>query len=169
MRTFRLYYDKDAEEAWLQSMSAQGWAFKGFFLGVYTFEPCERGEYIYRIDLMPSDREVREDFAAFMGEMGVDVVARWYRWVYLRRKAAEGPFDLYTDAESQIALYSRIRRFFFAAMVLEALCFFAEIKAALETGRALFWLFSGLLLALVLTFLRIILKSGRKIQALRKG
>jgi hypothetical protein len=39
MKTVRLYYDKDAEEAWLNAMARDGWAFRHFFLGVYTFAP----------------------------------------------------------------------------------------------------------------------------------
>ena len=34
MKRFRLYYDKDLEEAWLQEMDAAGWALQSFRLGV---------------------------------------------------------------------------------------------------------------------------------------
>ncbi|NCB32134.1 MAG: DUF2812 domain-containing protein [Clostridia bacterium] len=169
MRKFKLYYDKDAEEAWLQSMSAGGWAFKHFCMGVYTFEPSEPGEYIYRIDLMPGDAREQEQFTAFMRDAGIEPVGKWYRWVYLRRQAAEGPFELYTDADSKIAHYSRIRRFFGGVLALELLCMAMEMNAALATGRALFWCFTGLLLAIVLVLFRMVLKCNRKIATLRKG
>ena len=56
MVKFRLYYDKDKEQDWLMEMVNRGWAVKKFFLGFYTFEPCEPGEYIYQIKLYPLSR-----------------------------------------------------------------------------------------------------------------
>lgn len=167
MRKFKLYYDKDLEESWLQSMCEKGWALQSFVLGVYTFEPCEPGEYIYRIDLMPATFREQQAFLAFMRELGVEPVDKWYRWCYLRRRAAEGPFELYSDAESQIALYSRIRRFFLGALILESICLMIELTAALQTREPLFWAFSGLLFALVLGFARIVKKCGGKIRRLQ--
>lgn len=52
MIKFKLYYDKDQEEKFLNEMSDQGYAMKKFFLGFYTFEPCNPGEYTYRVDLI---------------------------------------------------------------------------------------------------------------------
>ena len=51
MIRFRLYFDKDKETAWLNEMAAQGWAVKSFFAGFFQFEACEKGEYVYQIDL----------------------------------------------------------------------------------------------------------------------
>ena len=66
MLKFKLYYDKDAEEDWLKEMCLNGWAFKKFFLGFYTFEKCEPGEYNYQIDLLDSWSGEKDDYAAFM-------------------------------------------------------------------------------------------------------
>ena len=43
MKRFRLYYDKDLEEAWLQEMDAAGWAFNPFALGYIPLFPVKRG------------------------------------------------------------------------------------------------------------------------------
>lgn len=102
MTKFRLYYDKDAEESWLNTMSRKGWAFKKFFLGFYSFEECEPGEYNYQIDILNSWNGDKTDFASFMEESGVEVISQWYRWVYIRKKASDGPFEMYTDIESKI-------------------------------------------------------------------
>ena len=51
MKRFRMYYDKDAEEVWLNEMCQKGWAMTSFFAGLYTFAPCQPGEYIYQIDM----------------------------------------------------------------------------------------------------------------------
>ncbi|MEI2803100.1 MAG: hypothetical protein V9E84_05200 [Trichococcus flocculiformis] len=37
MKKFKLYYDKDKEEAFLNDMSAKGYAMKRFFLGIVYF------------------------------------------------------------------------------------------------------------------------------------
>ncbi|MEA4971326.1 MAG: DUF2812 domain-containing protein [Candidatus Pelethousia sp.] len=169
MRKFKLCYDKDEEEAWLQSMCAKGWAFQKFFLGVYTFAPCEPGEYTYRIDLMANSFQEQEQYKVFMREMGVEPVAQWYRWCYLRRKASEGPFELYSDVDSMIAHYSRIRRFFTGALVVEAICLLAEINGLLTTGEPLLFFFTVVILALVVVLAGAVYMCGRKIRRLREG
>ena len=57
-----------------------------------------------------------------MEETGVEVVQRWFRWVFLRKRAADGPFQIYTDIDSQIQVYRRIRQMFLFVLVLECLC-----------------------------------------------
>ncbi|OPZ93188.1 MAG: hypothetical protein BWY74_01234 [Firmicutes bacterium ADurb.Bin419] len=79
MIKFRIYYDKDAEQDWLNKMSNRGYAFKNFCLGFYTFEECEPGKYSYQIDLVDNKPDAYEEFCEFMKESGVDVVARWNR------------------------------------------------------------------------------------------
>ena len=115
MIRWKFTYDKDEEQDWLNEYARQGWAMTKFWLGVVTFVPCQPGEYIYQIDLLPGKGLLAEDYEGyviFMDEMGVEVLQRWGRWVYLRKRAGDGPFEVYTDAESRIALYRRIRRMF---------------------------------------------------------
>ena len=112
MKKFRLYFDKDAEEKWLNKMSEKGYAMEDFFLGSYTFSKCEKNQYIYRIDLLDNWRGDREDYSSFMEETGAKFVCQWYRWVWFRKESAKGPFELYTDKESQTKQYVRIMRFF---------------------------------------------------------
>ena len=54
LHRWKLYFDKDLEESWLNQLAQQGWGMSSFCLGRYTFEPIEPGEYIYRVDLLPS-------------------------------------------------------------------------------------------------------------------
>jgi hypothetical protein len=168
MKKFRLYYDKDKEQDWLQKMSLDGWAFKNFFLGLYTFVPCEPGEYIYQIDLLDDKNKSKEDFTAFMEDIGVEVVAQWYRWVYLRKKANDGPFEMYTDIESKINQYIRIKRFFLSLLIIESVCFVIEINGAIRTGSPMFWLFTALIGFISLVILRIVWKCSFKIEQLER-
>lgn len=125
LKKFKLTFDKDWEQNWLNEMCQQGWAFTKFFAGVYTFEPCQPGEYIYQVDLMPGSGLQASDpegYAEFMEETGVTVVCRWARWVFLRKRAEDGPFEVYSDAASQIESYKSIRRMLIWALGLELLC-----------------------------------------------
>lgn len=166
MLKFKLYYDKDAEEVWLREMSLKGWAFKKFLLGFYTFEPCEPGEYNYQIDLLDNWSGNKSDYASFMVDLGVEVIDQWWRWVYLRKKAADGPFEMYTDAESKINLYRKIANFFKIFLVIEAICFFMELSVTIRTGDFIFGIFTLLLGTISLAILNVVWKCKWKIEQL---
>ena len=51
MKKFRLHFDKDKEERWLDEMSQKGWAMVEYFAGIYVFVPCKPGAYTYRVDI----------------------------------------------------------------------------------------------------------------------
>ena len=112
MIRFRLYFDKDAETAWLDQMAQDGWAMKRFFAGVYSFEACEKGEYVYQVDFGDRMFAVSSDYRELMQDMGIEIVQTWGYWVILRKRAAQGKFELYTDAASRVEHYRKIRRMF---------------------------------------------------------
>ncbi len=121
MIKFRLYFNKDAEIDWLNEMSEKGWAVKSFFMGFFSFEECEKGKYLYQMDFNSkcgTSREYRE----FMREADIEIVQSWFFWTILRRPASEGEFQLYTDLESSIAHYSKIRMLFKIAAIVEVIC-----------------------------------------------
>jgi hypothetical protein len=165
---FRIYFDKDAEEVWLKEMSLKGWAFKKFLIGFYIFEECEPGEYNYQIDLLDNWKGDKKDFASFMEESGVEVISQWYRWIYIRKRASEGPLEMYTDSESKIAQYNRIKKFFRLGLLLEIVCFMIEINAAIRTGSSLIWLLTVFIGIIALTFLQMVWKCNWKIEQLKQ-
>ncbi|MHC1721731.1 MAG: DUF2812 domain-containing protein [Aminipila sp.] len=167
MKKFRLYLDKDEEEKWLNEMSMEGWAFKKFFLGWYTFEASEPGEYYYQIDLLNNWDGNKKDFSCFMEESGVEVISQWYRWVFIRKKSSDGPFEMYTDGESKIAQYTRIKNFFFVGFLIELICLLIEINCAIQANTNTFWGFVLFLGMLVLVFLKMVWKCKWKIQQLK--
>lgn len=134
MKRFKVFFDKDKETAWLNEMAAQGWMMVHFFLCFYTFEPCEKGEYIYQLDFDERCRNGAENYDAFMNEMGITVVDTWFLWTYLRKRAEDGPFELYTDKESQIAHYTKIRNMFKIVAALEFFCAAIEALCGAFTG-----------------------------------
>ncbi|NLY36531.1 MAG: DUF2812 domain-containing protein [Tissierellia bacterium] len=168
MKKFRVYFDKDTEQDWIMEMSNQGWAFENFFLGVYTFKPSEPGEYIYQIDLLDDWMGDKKDFSEFMEDSGVEVVAQWYRWVFLRKRAEEGPFEMYTDIESKIVQYKRMEKFFLVILILESIIFLVEFLAAIRT-RSMALIIATILIGLIVMILfHNVLKCKEKIEALQK-
>ena len=49
---FKPYWNYENEEKWLNQMVREGWALCDYSWNRYTFEPCEKGEYVYCIDLL---------------------------------------------------------------------------------------------------------------------
>lgn len=164
MLKFKLYYDKDSEEDWLKKMCLDGWAFKKFFFGFYTFEKCEPGEYNYQIDLLDNWNGKKHDYEAFMNDTGVEVICQWWRWVYLQREASAGSFEMYTDTDSKIIQYNKIKNFFKIFLILEIFCFFIELLATIDAGSFVFGMFTILLAIFCLAFLKIIWKCNWKIE-----
>lgn len=147
-----------------EAMCLNGWAFKKFFLGFYTFEKCESGEYVYQIDLLDSWSGEKDDYTAFMEDAGVKIIGQWWRWVYLQKKFSDGPFEMYTDVESKITQYSKIKKFFRVALIIDVICFLMELMAAISTGYYIFGVFTVLLAVICLAILKIIWKCKWKIQ-----
>lgn len=154
MVKFRMFFDSDKETKWLNQMAEQGWAMTGFFFGGYRFTKCEPGEYIYQLDMVDKIFSLPESYRQFMCEMGVEIVCFWGFWVVLRKKAEDGPFELYTDAGSSFEHYVKIRNMFQAvSMIIAASLLNTVIYGEIFKGAA--GLVTILVMAVILTvFLR---------------
>lgn len=153
MVKFRWFYNTDKETEWLNRMAGQGWAMTDFCLGFYRFTRCEPGEYIYQTDVSEKMFGVSEDYRQFMEETGAEIVCLWGFWVFLRRKAQEGPFRMYTDVESTIGYYTKMKNFFGTAEAIEAGGMLSGIAAAVMKYSPFGWvlaLVAGLFLLLFL-------------------
>ncbi|MEA4938260.1 MAG: DUF2812 domain-containing protein [Christensenella sp.] len=118
---YKAYWNFEKEERWLNDMAAKGLALTDYTWCRYAFEETPRGQYLYRIELLenlPSHPE-SQAYLRFLEENGVEVVTSYMRWVYLRRDAADGPFDIYTDLNSQIQHYKRVSTFLNAMTAIE--------------------------------------------------
>ena len=149
MVKFKPLFDKDKETTWLNQMAAEGYALTGFFLGFYKFLKSEPGEYIYQIDFTKGFFYVPRDYREFMEEAGVEIVSAWGPWVFLRKKAEDGPFELYTDAESTYEHYFRIRSTLKAVILVELICMVMEIIGGIQ-GTAAAWVMALVIGAITL-------------------
>jgi len=105
----KYFNDYEKEENWLNDMSRKGWNLVACSPPSYTFEEST-DEYIYRITLLEHGVEHPESISTvrFLEESGAEHVTSFYRWAYFRKKATEGDFQIYTDAESKIKHYKRM-------------------------------------------------------------
>ncbi|MDD4312148.1 MAG: DUF2812 domain-containing protein [Eubacteriales bacterium] len=176
---WKAYWDYEKEERWLNEMSAQGMSFTDYSWCRYVFTDAPNGQYNYRIELLEYMPKHPESMAylRFLEENGVEVVATYLRWVYLRKPASEGAFDLYTDLDSKIKHYQRINFFWTAMMIAE----FAAAVSNLGIGIANLFLnerlgnfssgnliIGSVTLALGILFLALDLPIRQKIKKLRQ-
>lgn len=48
----------------------------------------------------------------------MELVASHNRWVYFRKKVVDGDFDIYSDIDSKIKHYKRVRVFFLVVIAI---------------------------------------------------
>lgn len=167
MKVFRLYLDTEKEVKWLNEMSEHGWKLKSFFLGVYTFEECESGKYLYQEDTTETFFKVSDEYREFMNDAGIEIVQVWGPWVILCREKDKGEFELFTDYESRLAHQEKILKIFTAVAVLEFGCLIIELVGMFrESGVATF----GTLLigAIFFIFCKMIYITRNRINKLRE-
>lgn len=107
-------WDFDKEERWLNEMAQQGWILAEVGWCRYTFEKGEPGSYIIRLQMRAPD----EEYLSFMEELGAEYVGRMAQWIYFRRSAEEGPFELYSDIQSRLDHLNWIGRMLLALGVM---------------------------------------------------
>ena len=167
MKKFVVFYDKDKEVEWLNRMAQDGYAMTDFFAGLYTFEPCEKGEWQYQIDIGNGFFKVKKEYADFMEEMGIEIVKCWGPWVVLRRKSSEGDFELFSDVDSRIAQYKKILILFKVVTAVELLCLIYEVYAGFE-GVRIAWPCALAAAAFAVVFFNIIIKTKNILAELRE-
>ncbi len=111
IRKWLWVWEYDKEERWLNQMAMQGWALAEVGFCRYTFEKCEPGEYIVRLQMQKGDA----DYVAFLEEIGAEYIGRVAMWIYVRRRAEEGSFELFSDTQSKLEHLQWIARMLLAA------------------------------------------------------
>ena len=132
---FRLFYDFEKAEIWLNEKARRGWMADSFAMGVFKFSEGTPGEYIYRVELLPhwAASAANQPYLRFLEGTGVEVVSKWVKWVMFRRKACEGAFDVYTDNDSRIRHYRGVSRFLFPFCFVEWLAALAAAYLFITT------------------------------------
>lgn len=115
------YWNFENEEKWLNEMAQSGYCLIHYSWCKYVFEDCEKGEYIYRLEYLEHDfSDIRTiKYIEFLEDIGVEYVSHYMRWVYFRKKANDGPFEIYSDIDSKIVHLERISKWWTRLTFLE--------------------------------------------------
>ena len=103
-------WEFDKEEKWLNEMSAKGLQLSDVGLFRYVFKEGLPGEYVYRLEMLkhwPRHPESAQ-YIRFIEEMRAEHIGSLMSWVYFRKKAEDGGFDLFSDIDSRIRHLNRI-------------------------------------------------------------
>lgn len=142
----------EEEEQWLNEMARNGYNLIGVKCFVrYIFEQGTPGEYIYKLDLPDNLEHGMDDkaYCNFLAECGIDVVCKQKQWLFLRKKAADGPFNEQGDMFAKlkmtnkaysyaIRILSRLLRTFailiFVDILVMCLIGYSDILAGIVNG-----------------------------------
>ena len=122
----------EEEEKWLNEMSAKGLNLVGVGFGKFVFEEGTPGEYHFHIEWLkhfPSHPET-VSYIHFLEETGVEHVGSFKMWAYFRKKTSDGVFDLFSDIDSRIIHYKRIRNLLLCLFPLEILAFWINATSS---------------------------------------
>ena len=99
-------WDFDKEDQWLNEMALSGWVLDSVGFCKYNFVKCEPGEYTVRLEMHDPD----DEYVAFMEETGAEFIGRMVKWIYFRKKALDGPFEIFSDIDSRISQLDKISK-----------------------------------------------------------
>lgn len=109
---YRVYWvwQFEEEEKWLNEMAAAGWVLEKAHIGRYEFARCEPGEYILRLEILDKwpGSDQSQEYIRFIESTGAEYIGSLKRWVYFRKKAAEGEFALFSDLGSRVKHIDRV-------------------------------------------------------------
>ncbi len=109
----KVFLDIQKEEEWLNEQGENGKMLMAYSNGEYEFEDVSPAKYQYKIDLPNYSGSKKKDYLAFLEDTGICVVAEYGGRVYLRKNAADGPLELYTEKEEVKKLMSKRYSYFF--------------------------------------------------------
>lgn len=166
-KIFTIFNFED-EERWLNEKSANGEHLTDVGFCRYVFEEGERGKYIYRLEMLERSPNYYKsvEYLNFLEDTGVEHVASILKWVYLRKKASDGPFDIYSDIDSKIKHYERIINLANILIIIQLFCSIPNLLHNLIGNYTTNTYFLNLILAALLFIANKSLKT--KVDKLKK-
>ena len=115
----------EREEEWIHKMCEEGWKLVRIVMGgAFTFEKCERNEYIVRCYCFDEKEKQQQDIISTILDQGGEIVPNHLnpisQFVYFIRKSNLGEFVIDTDLYSKIVQYKKRLKVYkgFATMTL---------------------------------------------------
>jgi hypothetical protein len=91
-------------------------------------------------------------FIRFLEESGAEHVASYLRWAYFRKKAADGPFEIYSDTASRIKHLERIIGIWLGVGALQLGALALQMRGVAEFMRGHPFRVQNVVAAILLTF-----------------
>ena len=172
--------DYEKEESFLNEMARAGWHLTAVGFCRYIFRRGNEGEYIYKLDMVERTEsdEVKESYFNFLADCGIRVVGEYKDWIYLQKRASDGPFDMKNNTYAKLRQVNKIYSFsirtlcsllrIFAGIMLALIL----LQALIHTGvmdfcnGAMYGVGIGALIALAIIWVPIITKLRRKVNKL---
>ena len=105
-------------ERYLNKMSHEGWQCCEIVRDELRFVRGEQDEYIYRVQYFYESRDgEKDDYLRTLGETGAALVGEYGEALILRKKTADGAFELYSDLDSKIAALEKRRSHYRSGMI----------------------------------------------------
>jgi hypothetical protein len=112
LRKFRWFWpwQDEREEAWLGSLSREGWHLSSFgFPGVYFFQKGVPKNFVYRLDYQSSQMKDRQVYLQLFRDAGWEHAGKMSAWEYFRKETRPGEEpEIFTDPESKIRKYNLV-------------------------------------------------------------
>ena len=105
-------------EHYLNEMSREGWQCCEIVRDELRFVRGEQDEYTYRVQYFYESRDgEKDDYLRTLGETGAALVGEYGEMLILRKKTADGAFELYSDLDSKIAALEKRRSHYRSGML----------------------------------------------------
>ena len=171
----------EQEEQWINEMARDGWALTAVGFCRFIFRRTRPGEFIYKLDMVErtTQDELKESYFNFLTECGIRIVGEYKDWIYLQKRAADGPFDMKNDTYAKLRkvnkIYSfairticRLLRIFMVQIMLFSMVeLFVENQHVIEACRgAMAAIGIGSVIALTLIWVPIVKKLRRQVNKL---
>ena len=105
-------------ERYLNKMSHEGWQCCEIVRDELRFVRGEQDEYTYRVQYFYESRDgEKKDYLRTLGETGAALVGEYGEVLILRKKTADGAFELYSDLDSKIAALEKRRLHYRSGMI----------------------------------------------------
>jgi uncharacterized integral membrane protein len=134
-------WQDEQEEAWLRSMSQNGWHLSSVGLPcIYRFRAGEPQDYVYRLDYQTLKKRDQQDYLQLFSDAGWEHLCQMSGWHYFRTEAIEGEAaEIFTDVESKVAKYKRLLIFLAFYVVICIAAFFHTIWSDIPYSWSYYW------------------------------
>lgn len=163
-------WEFDKEEQWLNHMADQGKALVSVRYVTFEFEDAQPGEYTIRLEMMehaPDNAEGRQ-YISFVEETGAEYLGKVMKWVYFRKKAADGPFELHSDNATRTKHLGGIIRLLKPLMAVNVVCGLYNLCIGIAWGSPVNVVCAGFSAAVAVLLVKGLAKLNEKKQQLEK-